>query len=104
MATPKFLRGQKGIRWAEKKDKTWLGDMYREVETEVRQRPDPARERTTCSCGHSLSKHYMGTRAMPCSQCQCMYAQCEGAETIRKDKAQRGVEDITPLSRVFRRH
>ena len=86
----------------EKRDKRWIADMYEEIEEEVRHRPDPATKHITCTCGHTLAKHYMGTQAMPCSKCNCMFCKCEAAERLRKDRARKGVKDMTPMSRLFR--
>jgi len=84
------------------RDKAWLRDMGREQAREVALREDPALRQIMCGCGHRLGEHYMGTRAMPCGKCHCGYCTAPRAEEIRRDRGRKGVQDMTPLSRVFR--
>ncbi len=84
-------------RWMDPEDKKWLGDMQREIMKDVRSRPDPAMERNLCKCGHRLSEHYMGNRAMPCSKCSCNWCTAPKAEDLRRDKAKRGTPDLHPI-------
>jgi hypothetical protein len=85
-----------------REDKRWLRDYGREMAQEAATREDPALKPIMCKCGHRLSEHYMGTRAMPCGKCRCEYCTAPRAEEIRRQRARMGVQDITPLSRVFR--
>lgn len=78
------------------RDRRYLNDMKRETMQEVSQREDPRNIPMLCKCGHRLSQHYQGTRAMPCSRCACTYCTAPNAEAIRRQRARLGVKDITP--------
>lgn len=78
------------------RDKAYLSDMKREMMREVATSEDPSRKRSQCKCGHSISQHYMGNMSMPCGKCSCRHCTCEMAETLRRDKARKGVKDINP--------
>jgi len=80
----------------------WLRDVGREQMQEAAHREDPALKPIMCRCGHRISEHYQGTRSMPCGKCHCEWCTAPRAEEIRKQKARLRVEDVTPLSRVFR--
>jgi hypothetical protein len=82
--------------WMSKEDKEYLRDMKREMMKEVRTSIDPAYKRNMCKCGHRLAQHYMGNRSMPCGKCSCGWCECEMAETLRRDKARKGVQDMSP--------
>jgi hypothetical protein len=88
--------------WMTKEDKKWLADMKKEVMKEVRDHPDPARERMMCKCGHPVSNHYTLNRAMPCGKCSCNWCTAPVAEQLRRDMARSGVQDVHPHS-AFRR-
>jgi hypothetical protein len=79
-----------------KEDRQWLRDMKREAMKEVTTSEDPAYKRTMCKCGHRMGQHYMGNMAMPCGKCHCGHCECEAAETIRRDKKRKGVQDMSP--------
>jgi hypothetical protein len=81
----------------------WLRDAGREQMQEAAKREDPALKQIMCRCGHRLGEHYQGTRAMPCGKCACMECTAPRAEDLRRQKARLGVQDVTPLSRVFRK-
>lgn len=88
-------------RW-DPRDKRWLADLGREVAQDAARRDDPALKPIMCRCGHRMTEHYMGTRAMPCGKCNCGHCTAPRAEVVRRDMARKGVQDVTPLSRVFR--
>lgn len=86
----------------DRSDRQFIHDMYREMEQEIKGQPDPAQARNTCKCGHSISKHYQLTTAMPCGKCSCNWCTAPAAEEVRKRRKQMSAPEITPLSRVFR--
>lgn len=81
----------------------FLRDMKREMEQDLDRKPLAGTERNTCRCGHRLGEHYQGTRAMPCSKCRCSWCECENAEVLRRDRARKGVQDVTPHPEFDRR-
>lgn len=85
------------------RDKAYLADMKREMMKTVATSEDPASRNVMCKCGHRLSQHYMGTRAMPCSKCHCTWCTAPNSEPLRRQKARLGVQDITPHPEFERR-
>jgi hypothetical protein len=85
----------------DRSDRQWLHDMYREMEQEPT-KPDPSEMRNMCKCGHSISKHYQLTTAMPCGKCRCDWCTAPAAEGVRQKRKRMGAPEITPMSRVFR--
>jgi hypothetical protein len=73
-----------------------MRDMEREMEQEVATKEDPASIPMLCKCGHRLSQHYQGNRAMPCGKCSCAWCTAPKAEDIRRQRVKMGSPDMSP--------
>ena len=89
--------------WAEKRDVDFLNDLKRENLAELDKREDPAQKDILCKCGHTIGKHYMGDRAMPCGVCSCSWCTAPRAEVIRRERVRLGSPELHPHP-DFRRH